>query len=144
MTSRYQEPLQSPGFLLWHATLRWQRLMTVTLKKHSLTHGQFVMLASLWWLTEHGARPSQRQLADHAGTDLTMTSQVLRVLERQGHIVREPDPHDARTRCLGLTVQGRRVVLGALPEVEEADHRFLGPVSDAACFTQGLKELTTT
>ena len=143
MSSRYQDALESPGFLLWLATLRWQRLMRSTLRPHGLTHVQFVILASLWWLTEHGARPSQRELADHAGTDLTMTSQVLRVLERQGHIVREPSPQDARTRCLGLTAQGRRVVLGALPEVEEADRRFLDPVSDVTCFTQGLRGLTT-
>ncbi len=143
MSSRYQDALESPGLLLWLATLRWQRLMRSTLRPHGLTHVQFVTLASLWWLTEHGARPSQRELADHAGTDLTMTGQVLLALERRGLAVREPDSQDARIRHPGLTERGRQVLLRALPEVEEADSLFLEPVSDRAGLTQGLRELTS-
>ncbi len=142
MSSRYQDALESPGFLLWLATLRWQRLMRAALRKHGLTHVQFVILASLWWLTEQGARPSQRQLAAHAGTDLTMTGQVLLALERRGLVVRQLDPGDARIRRPGLTEQGRLVALGALPEVEEADLLFLEPVSDRDGLTAGLRELT--
>jgi hypothetical protein len=54
--------------------LRWQRLMTATLRPFGLTHVQFVLLASLWWLTEKAdERPSQRRLADFAATDAMMT-----------------------------------------------------------------------
>lgn len=141
MSSRCQDALESPGFLLWLATLRWQRLMRATLRPHGLTHVQFVILASLWWLTEQGARPSQRQLAAHAGTDLTMTGQVLLALERRGLVVREPDPGDARIRRPGLTELGRLLALRALPEVEAADLRFLEPVSDRDRLTAALREL---
>jgi DNA-binding MarR family transcriptional regulator len=56
-----------------------------------LTHVQFVLLlASLWWLTQvTGEEPSQRRVAEHAGTDPMMTSQVLRVLTSKGLIARE-------------------------------------------------------
>jgi DNA-binding MarR family transcriptional regulator len=47
-----------------------------------LTHVQFVLLACTWWLNEQGERPSQIALAAQAGTDIKMTSQVLRSLER--------------------------------------------------------------
>src|SRR6266566_2274389 len=59
----------SPGFLLWHATLRWQRQITAVLKPLGLTHVQFVLLAGSWWLGRGGQPPSQRELADHSGTD---------------------------------------------------------------------------
>ena len=80
-------PGASPGFLLWRTTLNWQRAMATTLKPLDLTHVQFVLLASVWWLAGQAklgaGLPSQREVADHAGTDVMMTSQVLRTLERQ-------------------------------------------------------------
>ncbi len=141
MSSRHQEAWESPGFLLWLATLRWQRLMRATLRPHGLTHVQFVILASLWWLTERGMAPSQRELADHAGTDLTMTGQVLLALERRGLLVRHPDPEDARIRRPGLTERGRLLILRALPAVEGADLLFLEPVGDRDGLAAALREL---
>ncbi|WP_244312125.1 hypothetical protein [Streptomyces griseofuscus] len=35
-------PGDSPGFLLWHATLRWQRDIATALAPLDLTHVQFV------------------------------------------------------------------------------------------------------
>ena len=54
MTSRHDDAWDSPGFLLWHATLRWQRAMVEALSPLGLTHTQFVLLASTWWLAENG------------------------------------------------------------------------------------------
>ena len=65
-----------------------------------LTHVQFVLLAGTLWLEHKGAPPSQRELADHAGTDEMMTSQVLRTLAKRGLILahrgRGRRPHQAR------------------------------------------------
>ena len=44
------DPQNSPGFLLWHVTLRWQRDIAAALAPLDLTHVQFVLLASTWWL----------------------------------------------------------------------------------------------
>jgi hypothetical protein len=37
-------PNDSPGLLLWHATLRWQRGIARALQPLDLTHVQFVLL----------------------------------------------------------------------------------------------------
>ena len=74
-------PDESPGFLLWHATLRWQRAVAAALAPLDLTHVQFVLLACAWWLNDQGHTPNQLTLAAQAGTDVKMTSQVLRRLE---------------------------------------------------------------
>lgn len=89
-------PRDSPGFLFWHATLRWQRAIAAALAPPGLTHVQFVLLASVWWLGDQGERPNQLAAAAHAGTDVKMTSQVLRALERNGLVERETDPADTR------------------------------------------------
>ena len=118
---------EKPGFLLWHATLRWQRLVTAALKPTGLTHVQFVLLASAWFLSDRTGPPSQRELAEHAGTDAMMTSQVLRSLEADGLVERHPDPSDARVKRLTVTAEGRAAAAHALEAVDALDTSFFGP-----------------
>jgi DNA-binding MarR family transcriptional regulator len=122
------EPSRSPGFLLWHATLRWQRAVAASLAPLNLTHVQFVLLASTWWLNGRGQSPNQIALAAHAGTDVKMTSQVLRSLERKGLVEREVDPADARARRLRVTQRGARLAPRAIAAVEEVDAEFFADV----------------
>lgn len=122
----------SAGFLLWHATLQWQREVTAALRPLGLTHVQFVLLGSILWLTDHGGAPSQRELADHAGTDVMMTSQVVRALERMGLLERTPDAADARVRRLAITRSGRALAERAVAVMDGVDeHFFQGPAAPA-------------
>jgi DNA-binding MarR family transcriptional regulator len=91
---------------------------------------QFVLLASLWWLQEHGEPPTQAQLAEHAGTDAMMTSQVLRKLEARGLLDRRPDPGDGRARRLELTADGSARTAAALADVEAADEAYFEALGD--------------
>ncbi|MCU1503991.1 MAG: hypothetical protein JWM12_3345 [Ilumatobacteraceae bacterium] len=116
-----------PGFLLWHAVLRWQRAAAAALAPTGLTHTQFRMLTSVVWLQEHDrADPSQREVADHTGADVMVTSQVLRTLERAGYVERVGDEHDARVRRLRATAAGRRMALRAIALIEGVDDEFFG------------------
>lgn len=132
MRSRHASAWDSPGFLLWHATLRWQRAMRAALAPHGLTHVQFVLLASAWWLGEQGEHPAQRRLAEHSGTDAMMTSQVVRALEHQGLVERLRDPGDARSVRVTVTPAGRERLQAALADVEGADAEFFAEVADDA------------
>jgi DNA-binding MarR family transcriptional regulator len=117
-------PSESPGFLLWHATLRWQRGIAQALAPLDLTHVQFVLLACTWWLNEEGHHPSQIALAEFAGTDVKMTSQVVRSLERKDLVEREIDPADSRARRLRVTRRGARLAPRAIDVVQEIDAAF--------------------
>jgi len=132
----------SLGFLLWHATLRWQRQIAAALKPLDLTHVQFVLLAVLWWfVTVRKERPSQRQLAELAGTDPMMTSPVLRALERPGLLTREPDPADSRARRLHLTPSGRKLARKAIDVVEAVDDAFFASADDPETLPATLTSL---
>jgi DNA-binding MarR family transcriptional regulator len=124
------EPSDSPGFLLWHATLRWQRGIAEALAPLDLTHVQFVLLASTWWLNEHGDRPNQVAVATQAGTDVKMTSQVLRTLERKSLIEREVDAADTRARRVRVTERGAALAPRAIAVVEEVDARFFADIPE--------------
>jgi len=123
------DPERSPGFLLWHVTLRWQRAIVAALAPLELKHVQFVLLASTWWLNEQGADPNQLTLARQAGTDVKMTSQLVRKLEAKGLLERTPDERDSRSRRLRTTEAGNRLALRAIEAVERVDARFFAPVA---------------
>ena len=138
-----QQPGDSPGLLLWQVTLRWQRLIAAALKPLHLTHVQFVLLASSWWLTRvAGETPSQRRLADHAGTDPMMTSQVLRALEAKGLITRDAHPDDSRARQITVTRAGATLAKKAVSVVEAADAEFFEAAGDQAAVLRLLRRLS--
>ncbi|MBT2449086.1 MarR family transcriptional regulator [Streptomyces sp. ISL-43] len=121
-------PGESPGLLLWHATLRWQRGIAAALGPLGLTHVQFVLLACAWWLNNQGEHPNQQALARQAGTDVKMTSQVVRTLEQKGLLAREVDPADTRAKRLRVTEAGAELAPRAIAAVEAVDTEFFRPV----------------
>lgn len=141
--SRHSDAWDSPGFLLWHATLRWQRAMAEALAAYDVTHVQFVLLASTWWLCEHGGPPRQRDLAEHAGTDPMMTSQVVRALVAKDLLVREVDPDDARAWRVRPTAAGTDLAQRAVAAVEAADTAYFDqvPQRSRAGMLAALREL---
>ncbi len=135
------DPEANPGFLLWHVTLRWQRDVAAALAPLDLTHAQFVLLASTWWLNRHGCDPNQLAVARHAGTDVKMTSQVLRRLEAKGLVRREVDPSDTRARKLTVTRRGAELAERAVTVVEAVDAAFFKNTPDPAALAELLRPL---
>ncbi|MEU2347259.1 MarR family winged helix-turn-helix transcriptional regulator [Modestobacter sp. NPDC049651] len=121
-------PEDSPGLLLWQATLAWQRRIAVSLAPFDLTHVQFVLLAVTWWANTHGETPTQAEAAGRAGADVKMTSQVLRTLERKGLLTRQVDTADTRARRLQVTEAGAALAPRAVAAVEAADAAFFSVV----------------
>jgi DNA-binding MarR family transcriptional regulator len=125
-------PGESPGFLLWRVTLHWQRLVTEALRPLDLTHVQFVLLASAWWLSRDGGTPNQLALATHAGTNVKMTSEVLRKLEDKGLVAARTDPADRRARLIVITAEGARLAERAVTAVEAVDAAFFSAAPPSA------------
>jgi DNA-binding MarR family transcriptional regulator len=131
LASRFARgPAASPGFWLWRLTLSWQRAIAEALAPLGLTHVQFVLLACTWWMSERGQAPNQRQLADQAGTDIKMTSQVLRKLEAKQLIERPVDPTDTRARRLRPTPAGGALAEQAVAVVAQVDAVFFADGGD--------------
>ncbi len=128
LRTRFRTPRESPGFLLWLVTNSWQRQLRAALDSLDLTHVQFVLLASLAWLWREGGAVSQVRLAQQARTDVMMTSQVVRALERKGLLLRGAHPADQRAKGLRVTPEGLQLVNKALGLVERADAKFFGAV----------------
>ena len=133
-------PFGSPGFHLWHASLRWTQEVARALQPVGLTHTQFFLLGAVGWLTKsRGEAPKQREVADFAKLDKMTTSQVTRALESHGLLAREDDPADSRAWRLTLTAKGKKRLTEAVARVREVDARFFG--ADAAKLREALSKL---
>ncbi|WP_283139548.1 MarR family winged helix-turn-helix transcriptional regulator [Rhizohabitans arisaemae] len=138
---RHHSAGNTPGFLLRHATLRWQRHVAAALADMSLTHVQFLVLSSTWWLGRTGEAPRQRDVAEHAGLEAVMTSQVLKVLERDGHIERVRDTDDARAVRVMVTAQGRDLARRCVVIMGRIDVDYFAEARAIPGFMDGLRLL---
>jgi DNA-binding MarR family transcriptional regulator len=123
-SSEFEGPEHSPGFLLWQVSTQWRRKIENALSAIGLTHPQFVLLASVAWLSRHGSLATQAELARHCKTDVNMTSQVLRTLAKKGYIERVQQKGDERSKYSRVTDEGKQLIEQALPLVESVDRAF--------------------
>jgi len=128
--TRFEGPEQSPGFLLWKVSTQWRRQMEATCATIGITHSQLVILASLGWLTRNGDNVTQVELARYCATDVTMTSQILRLLEKKGYIKRRQHKGDARSKFAQITEPGVTLVEQAIPLVHAVDRQFFNILGD--------------
>lgn len=128
--SHFEGPEDSPGFLLWQVSTQWRRQVEAALATLGLTHAQFVILASVGWLTRNENQVTQIELARHCGTDITMTSQILRTLERKEYIERKQREGDERSKLPHLTEKGAKLIEQAIPLVEVVDRDFFGKLKN--------------
>jgi DNA-binding MarR family transcriptional regulator len=127
--SVHDTPDRSPGFLLWHISTSWRSSIERVLKPIGLTHPQFVVLATLGWLTRKGDLVTQAAVGKMAGLDPNTTSQIIKGLEKKGLIKRAVSA-DARAKNPVLTPEGSKILTQALPAIETADGQFFNSLSD--------------
>jgi DNA-binding MarR family transcriptional regulator len=101
------------------------------LRPLGLTHVQFVLLASTWWLNGQGQTPTQQAIAAHADTDVKMTSEILRKLEDKGLVVQRMDTRDRRARAIEVTETGTTLAQQAITVVEQVDADFFRRAPDS-------------
>lgn len=127
-SSAFPAPEESPGFLLWHVSTLWRRTIEGVLKPLELTHPQFVILATVGWLTRNGQSATQAAIGRQASLDPNTTSQILRGLQAKDLIERSR-AIDERSKCSSLTLKGSQKLKEALPAVEKADAHFFSALN---------------
>src|SRR5450432_3889574 len=121
---------ESSGFLLWQVTNLWQREIKKALIQFDLTHSQFVLMASIHWLTLHGRDVTQIILSSHTKIDPMTTSTVLRTLQQKGFIQRQEHLTDTRAKTVALTDKGKSIIKKAIVLVETFDEEFFSPLGN--------------
>ncbi|MDT0124720.1 MarR family transcriptional regulator [Paenibacillus sp. RRE4] len=132
-SSRYTNPQDSPGYLLWQVTTMWQKEVRRVLEPLDLTQPQFILLHTCLWLNERdleGKGVTQVQIAHFANVDVNVTSQVLRALEKRGYVTRARHQTDTRANIITTTAEGTRLAIEGMNLVEESDKNFFELLAD--------------
>ncbi|HEX3409173.1 MAG TPA: MarR family transcriptional regulator [Candidatus Binataceae bacterium] len=129
--SRFKEPEDSLGYLLWQTAHGWMRRLNSELLEMGLTHLQMIALGSTAWLTRISGPPSQARLAKFCAMDPMLISKVVRTLEKKRAIVRTSDPRDTRSKLLSVTDEGNRIILQCIPVIERAYEKFFAAVGES-------------
>lgn len=127
--SRHDGPMDSLGYLLWRVSLKWRGTIEAALKDYDLTHPQFVVLASLGWLTKEGDMVTQAVVGKMAGFDPNTASQILRGLESK-KLIKRIQKQDERSKNPILTSAGVKRLSDAMSKaVERLDDHFFKPLN---------------
>lgn len=138
----FKRPSDSPGYLLGQLTMLWQRKQKKVLDPLDLTSTQFVLLASLGWLSKSSNSVTQVDIASQANLDRMMVSKVLRTLEGKGFVTRQEHEKDTRAKTIELTNKGAEILQTAIVVVENADIEFFSTIEkDLPFFNLKMVEL---
>lgn len=129
------------GYLLWQVSNSWQRSIKTALDPLDLTHVQYLLLETLEQLKQSGTPATQVKLAREAGTDVMMTSKVIRVLEQKKWVTRKSNKADARAFHLALTASGEKIAVKARQLVQDADRQFFNELAKPEKFNASLAQL---
>jgi DNA-binding MarR family transcriptional regulator len=135
---------ESSGFLLWQVTNLWQREIKKALEQYDLTHSQYVLMASIHWLSLQQQEVTQIALSAHTKIDPMTTSTVLRTLGSKGYVKRTEHKTDTRAKLIELTKKGVDIIKQAVVTVENFDQEFFSKLKNKSSFNNELEKLITT
>ena len=105
---------------------KWHSMIKKELKKMNLTHPQFVVLASLAYLSQDSNEVTQVMISKLSGIDVMTVSQILNLLEKNDFVKRKEHSKDTRAKAVILSKKGEEVLQKAVPLVEQIDEIFFG------------------
>ena len=111
---------------LLHAAATAQAAVEAELNAIGLS---FAKLVALKTLSEAGESLPLGQLAERLSCVKSNITQLVDRLEADGFVIREPDPHDRRTRLAVLTGAGRKACKEGTRVRREAERRLLGKLT---------------
>ena len=113
------------GYLLKHAQLALAELTAAALEPFGLTGRELAVLTVL----ASGEPASQQQAAQRLGVDRTTMVALVDVLEDKGLVRRHAHAEDRRRNVVELTEKGHDRLRQAGQAAQEAEGRFLAPLS---------------
>ncbi|MCC6768962.1 MAG: MarR family transcriptional regulator [Bacteroidia bacterium] len=138
----FGDPEDQTGFVMWQLGMLWQRKIKSGLDTIGITYAQFLLLASLDFLSTQKNLVSQQDIAKHCRIDKMMTSKILRILQKKGLIQRRKNKMDSRAKTLALSESGVEVVGKAYKIIGKTDDDFLSPLGlNSMNFTADIRSL---
>ena len=116
------------GYLLKQAQLQLGELTSAALAPYGLSGRELAVLLSL----AGGEPASQQEAAQRLGVDRTTMVALLDALEAKGLVTRHPHAGDRRRNVVELTPAGQQTMRAATEASDDAERRFLAPLTGQA------------
>ena len=100
------------------------------LKKINLTHPQFVVLASLAYLSQNDNEVTQVMISKLSEIDVVTVSKILSLLEKYDFVKRKEHSRDTRAKVVILNKKGEEILQTAVPLIEQIDELFFGKLDN--------------
>lgn len=142
--SNYKDDSNSIGLLFIKTYNLWHKSIKEELSILGVTHPQFVVLASLGYLSQSNEEINQVAISKQSDIDVMTISIIIKNLEKMKLITRQESKKDTRSKIVQLTSEGQLLLNKALPLVENIDSIFFDVLkSDQEAFKAFLKILIT-
>jgi DNA-binding MarR family transcriptional regulator len=141
MPIKAPDPSEAVSYWLHHAASRWRAELGRRLAVLELTPTQFDVLSALGWADRTIGKPTQQNIAAHAGIDRMMTSKVLKVLIARGLAERERSAMNLAAYTVHLTALGRGVLGGATAIARAAERELFANTPDVDQLRSTLKTI---
>jgi len=117
---------EDTGFLMLQVSNLWGNSHEKALKKHhGLSHMQYAVLASIYWLVLNSSKQvTQTILSQHTKINPMTISQMFKVLEAKGLIFRTAHSTDVRAKSVNLTQAGKELMHSAFQTIWDVDAKF--------------------
>lgn len=109
---------------------KWHLMIKKELKKINLTHPQFVVLASLAYLSQNDNEVTQVMISKLSEIDVMTVSQILSLLEKHDFVKRKEHSRDTREKVVILNKKGEEILQTAVPLIEQIDELFFGKLDN--------------
>lgn len=125
----FEQPEDSPGFLLWQTTILWQRQIKKALDIYGVSHVQFVIMAVVLWFEFKEIETTQILITTQTKLDKMTISKALKKLVNLSLINRVEHTSDTRAKSVTLTDTGKHFVNILMPIIDRIDNNFFGSMT---------------
>ncbi|OCG41148.1 hypothetical protein A9G29_07795 [Gilliamella sp. Fer2-1] len=101
--SKFEEDSKSIGFLFMRAYSTWHSQIKNCLKKQSITHPQFIVMATTAYLSQNVDEVTQIMISKKTNIDVMTISQIINKLEEKRFIIRNNSLKDSRARSIKIS-----------------------------------------
>ena len=129
------------GLLIWQTSNLWQSKIRKQLIKFNLSFNEYLILETLYNLSETLADISQVDIVKHSFIDKSVVSAKLTQLQKK-KLINKMTPNDNRSNKLALTKDGTMIVEKIINDVIEVENAFFSKLNQETFnFINSLKLL---
>lgn len=137
MNKLQDPPWDNPRFRNWIAVLRAEKAVVRLLSRELAPLGLKIAQLDLLMNLRRHPGASQQEIAKRLLVGRSNVTMLLPQLEKDGLVLREPDPADKRAFRLTLTPKGEELLTGALKIYTGIIDRVMAQSSPAECDLMG-------